>query len=191
MDSVPVQKRALRKEVSARRKGLQMAVMQEAGERMAKQLLTSELYRESNVIFCYVSMPQEPDTRRLIEQMWLDGKTVCVPRCLPGNRMDVQQITSWDDCAPGMLGILEPLESAHKIHPDLIELALIPCVSAWYDGARLGHGGGYYDLFLGSTNAKKVCLCFEALLCTDIPLEDHDIKMEYLATENGLFHCSI
>ena len=40
----------------------------------------SAFFRDAKVIFCYISVEGEPDTARIIEAAFADGKKVCVPR---------------------------------------------------------------------------------------------------------------
>ncbi|HNX98795.1 MAG TPA: 5-formyltetrahydrofolate cyclo-ligase, partial [Candidatus Aminicenantes bacterium] len=52
---------------------------------------------------------------------------------------------------------------------------------------RLGYGGGFYDRFLAETPALKVALAFGMQLVSGIPTAIHDVRMDLLATETGLF----
>jgi 5-formyltetrahydrofolate cyclo-ligase len=49
---------------------------------------------------------------------------------------------------------------------------------------RLGYGGGYYDRLLRThTIPMTIGLCYEMNKYTAIPIEEHDIKMNYIITE--------
>ena len=43
----------------------------------------------AKTVFCFWGIPgKEPDTSRLVEQLVARGKTVCLPRMLPGHLME-------------------------------------------------------------------------------------------------------
>jgi 5-formyltetrahydrofolate cyclo-ligase len=53
------------------------------------------------------------------------------------------------------------------------------------DGRRLGKGGGYYDRFLANLQPRPYCIgvTFAALLLEQIPMEEHDIKMDQVVSD--------
>ena len=97
------------------------------------------------------------------------------------------RISSLDELQPGTLGIPEPVNDRETAGIGSFSLALIPCVSAWKDGRRMGHGVGYYDRFLVDRHCKKFCLCYEALLSEQIPMDAHDIPMDAVVTEREIY----
>ena len=52
-----------------------------------------------------------------------------------------------------------------------------------------GYGGGYYDRYLPRTRCPAVLLCRTHVMREDIPMEDHDVFMDYLITEKGITAC--
>ncbi|MCL2069244.1 MAG: 5-formyltetrahydrofolate cyclo-ligase, partial [Oscillospiraceae bacterium] len=72
-------------------------------------LLASPLYRDCNILICYVSTAREADTRVLIAHALAGGKRVAVPYCIDGTReMHFHIIESLDELIPRAFGILEP-----------------------------------------------------------------------------------
>ena len=63
----------------------------------------------------------------------------------------------------------------------------MPCLAAAKDGRRIGHGVGYYDRVLRLHGCTTLCLCHEALLTDEIPMDAHDVWMDYVVTEKGLY----
>ena len=89
---------------------------------------------------------------------------------------------------PGAYGILEPKEDPERlIQPEAIDFAFIPCISCDRSGRRLGHGGGYYDRYLEKTHCVKAALCREELLVDEIPVEEHDLRMDFVISEKGCY----
>jgi 5-formyltetrahydrofolate cyclo-ligase len=49
-------------------------------------------------------------------------------------------------------------------------------------GYRLGRGKGYYDKLLTQATGKKCGICFECQIVDELPVENHDVKMNYVIT---------
>jgi 5-formyltetrahydrofolate cyclo-ligase len=96
------------------------------------------------------------------------------------------EIKSTADLVPGIWGIPEPALSPGPYELPALDLALVPCVGASPNGARLGHGAGYYDRFFENCETYKLCLCFADLLTDEIPMLPHDTPMDGVITENTL-----
>ncbi len=67
--------------------------------------------------------------------------------------------------------------------PEEIDLAIVPCVAADRRGFRLGHGGGYYDRYLGKLHCPRICLCRGRALLECVPAEEFDLRMDMILTE--------
>ena len=178
-------KKELRKRLRITSGSLSECYKKEAGRLVAKNVTELPLFKKSKTLFIYVSTQSEPATREIIAEAWAQGKAVYVPKCLPENRMQAVRINSFDELHEGAWGIYEPEASDSQSH-DSFDIAVIPCVSAWTDGRRLGHGAGYYDRFLEKCDAVKICLCFEKMLCDEIPVSEHDVYMDYVITEEHI-----
>ena len=183
MESVHDRKKALRKSVSAVLKALPADYRAAASDSIRAQVLASEEYRAAKRIFLYIAMPTEPDTRKIIETALSDGKEVFVPKCVSKTEMIAVRIRSMQDLQSGAYGILEPQDCSETIEPHEPDLIIVPCVSAWTDGRRLGHGAGYYDRFLEGNAEKTLCLCFRKALCAEIPMDENDVFMHRVLCE--------
>lgn len=85
-------------------------------------------------------------------------------------------------------GFLQPHSSAPVVSPDDIDIALLPGLAFDLFGNRLGRGAGYFDRLLRATrtDAKHVGVVAAALVVDRLPADEHDIPVEYLATEEGV-----
>ena len=180
-------KKALRARCREIVKELSPEYIEEASHKIADLLLATDAYKNSNTIFCYMSMGGEPVTDEIIERALEDGKRVGIPLCVGPHDMVVKEYKSGDELARGAFGIREPLAEATEITADEFDLAIVPCVACSEDGRRIGHGAGYYDRFLSVSGFNKIALCFEMLLTDDIPLEDTDVHMDGVATEDSIY----
>jgi len=159
-----------------------------ADEQIRAYLLGLEEYRQAAGVFCFVGMDHEIDTRPFLEQVLADGKELYVPLCTGRRQMQARRITSLAQLKEGTYGILEPAEDTPVIPPERISLAVIPCVTCAHDGRRLGHGGGFYDTyFAGHEDIPSVMICREQIICSEIPVEAHDLRFRTVVTEAGVF----
>ena len=184
-------KKCLRKKAMEIRGGISTEQREKWDAAMYSGIFSSSFFLEAETIFTYVSMKEEPDTGGIIETSWRMGKKVFVPRCISGKerRMEAVEIASWEELSPGTMGIWEPKKALEGRKERGFSLMLIPCVMADKRGGRLGHGAGYYDRFLASAEGVKLCLCYEALLYSKVPMEEKDIFMDYVLTEEGMISC--
>jgi 5-formyltetrahydrofolate cyclo-ligase len=185
--SISQQKQHLRACALALRDAEDAASRSAADARIRARLMALPVYQAAQTVLCYSSRGSEVDTRRFIEDMLEEGKTVCTPRCEGGGIMHAHAITSSGDLEEGKYGIPAPAEESPLILPEALDLILVPCVSCSRQGHRLGYGGGYYDRYLPrASRATSVLVCREGLLAQTLPFEPHDVKANLVVTENEI-----
>lgn len=182
-------KHKLREEISTEVKALPESYCREADEAICKAVLASQVYQNARVIFCYVGSDREIDTTPILRAAIASGKCVTVPLCTEPGIMEARQISSMGDLVSGKYGILAPKLECPLIAPQTLDLTIVPCASGNAKGQRLGYGGGYYDRFLPKTSCPTMLLCRERLSREDIPVEEHDVLMNYFVSEKGLVDC--
>ncbi len=182
-------KQTLRAEMAARVKNLSETYCREADEAICRRVIQSDAYEKAQTIFCYVGTAREIDTMRLIHIMMRDGKKVAVPLCVAAGVMEARRIEGMGDLVSGRYGILAPRLQCPKAEPEEIDLVIAPCCTGNARGHRLGYGGGYYDRFLPQVKCPAMLLCRHQLEREDIPMEDHDVLMDYFVTERGVVDC--
>jgi 5-formyltetrahydrofolate cyclo-ligase len=53
---------------------------------------------------------------------------------------------------------------------------------------RIGYGGGFYDRFLANQpQAKKIGVCFAEGRVDTLPVEDHDVPLDTIVTEDSVY----
>ena len=177
------EKQRIRQETRIISEQLTPEYRKEASKSITGQLLSHPWWKQAKTVMIYWSMPQEPDTRDLMEKALEEGKNLLVPRCLDGKEMTALPLRNLADVEPGLLGI--PVPHRNETEDDIPEpdLIVVPCVAASPDGMRLGHGAGYFDRFLARYSARTVCLCFRALRRASLPAEETDIPMDLVITD--------
>jgi 5-formyltetrahydrofolate cyclo-ligase len=103
--------------------------------------------------------------------------------------MEARAITGFDDLAPGAYGIPEPVEHTELVPADRIDLIILPCMACDKSCRRIGHGAGYYDKYLQHVrkDCRTVAMCYSALLADELPVEEHDMPVDAVVTEDAVY----
>ena len=177
-----ISKSELRKKIRAEARNPDSEYRKNASSVIQSKVIESVEFLNSESVFIYVSTDSEPETGLIIRKALEAGKNVYVPKCTGKTEMKAVRIESTDELVSGYMGIKEPAHDGPTA--DRIDLSVIPCMAASSDGARLGHGAGFYDRFLSNTDTFKMCLCFGRNIYDDIPMSENDIKMDKVITES-------
>lgn len=178
-------KKLLREQFLATINELEPEYINLTNERITEHLLKSQMYKKAKNIFVYISHENEIDTRKIIETALSAGKFVYGPVCLPNRIMEPTRIHSLNDVIIGDKGVPEP-KPGETILPKDIDLTIVPCLSCDLYGYRLGYGGGYYDKYLLDYKNDAVILCRKKLFHSLLPIEEHDICVDYYINEDGM-----
>ncbi|MCF0141269.1 MAG: 5-formyltetrahydrofolate cyclo-ligase [Mogibacterium sp.] len=188
-DSVLEHKRWCRKELRELAKTLGEDYREEAGEAICRKVIELDEFKAAESVFCYINLPGEPSTKSIIEKAVFDGKKVSIPLCTDTSEhiMSARLYEGEESLVSGAYGIMEPSAESKEVDPAEIDLVIAPCVSCDRWCRRLGHGAGYYDRFLSRTDCRVVALCYEKMLCEEVPTEEFDITMYAVITENNIY----
>ena len=191
-------KRALRRKILDERKNINIVKKEEMDNKILDKLYESEYYRKSKKIFIYISYDSEINTKGIINKALEDNKKVYVPRTEFKNRlMDAVEIMSLDNLVESDFGILEPSIKEPYIDPNELDLIVVPGVAFDKQGGRMGYGAGFYDRYfkkISEDNIKKVmkvALAYEFQTLEKVPMNDHDIPVDCIITENEAISCKI
>ena len=168
-------KKALRKEIAAKKALLTQAQIENTSEALAQQLFSHPLYLNANTVYAYLSYNQEVRTAPIIQNALSQGKRVAVPK-IYGTEMRFVYITENSAIAPGYKGIPEPVED--DIAEDRSALVLMPGLAFTLQGQRMGYGGGFYDRFLEKEPHPTLALCFDFQFLPELPTEQHDLPVD-------------
>lgn len=182
-------KKELRAEIAAEVAALSSDYCEKADAAICAAVWESALYQNARTMFCYIGTDREIDTKTLLLRALADGKRLALPLCTGKGIMEAREIRSLDDLVSGKFGIPAPGENCPVVEPELFDLVIVPCSTGNEKGQRLGYGGGFYDRYLGKTICPKVLLCRKALSKDNIPVEEHDLVMDYFVSEDGLVKC--
>lgn len=187
---LPADKNLLRQHFRMLRAKLSEGERRAADAAIAGRMAALPEFAEADGVFTYLSFGDEVDTRELIERAWSLGKTVALPRVVPGTRqMRWYAVDSLDCLERSSFGVEEPpADPAREVTPRDFHtpVALVPGLAFDREGYRLGYGGGFYDTFLPTFPGTSMGLCRAAQLADHLPHEDYDMPVDEVVTEHGL-----
>ncbi len=187
-----LEKNVIRKAVLALREEMKTEEIEEKSQKIMSRLREMVLFQQSLVIMTYVGFGSEVATLPFIAESLALGKRVVVPVCMPKSKeLLISEIKDPKlDLQPqGRIGLLEPpKERLSVIDPQEIDLILMPGIAFDRQGGRVGYGAGYYDRFLASFKKCPllVALSFDCQLVEAVPVEKHDIPVDWIITENEM-----
>ena len=176
-----IQKKELRKEIRARKRDIPVDELREMSRLLCKRLLANERLGNASTVMMYYPLGDEVDVAPVIEQLAESGKTVVLPQVTGEAEMVVRRYTGKADLQEGAYGIMEPCGEIFSDY-ETIDVAIIPGMAFDRRGNRLGRGKGYYDRFLPllPTRVYKIGVCFPFQLLDDIPMEEHDKRVNLI-----------
>ena len=193
MNTVATEKQRLREERLAARETLSEQERSVLDDCITQKLLETPEYAEAITVLTYVSVSSEVSTRMFIERALCDGKTVAVPRCLPGYRLEFVAITSLEQLVVAPFNLLEPSRELPALIEDQMSnaICIVPALLVDTKGYRLGYGAGFYDRFLSTYSGKKICLAYQQNLSkTMLPHTEFDVPVDMVITESGVLTCA-
>jgi len=136
------------------------------------------------VVALYSAIGAEVPTQGLAQALFEQGRTLCLPVVTRRDSPMVFRLWSiGDPLEDDAAGCPAPLELTAEVVPDLI---VTPLVGFDRYGYRLGQGGGYYDrTFAVMPQALRIGLAFAGQEVERLPVEEHDIRLHGILTENG------
>ena len=183
--TLDARKRALRRELSERRRATAPERWLEAGRLVAASVVALPECRRAGRVALYAALPDELPTRPLFGLLRQAGRPVLLPRIV-GERLEFAPIERWEELRPGRYGVPEPPAGRAAIGLEAGDLVVLPGVAFDAAGHRLGRGGGIYDrTFARGTPAGPV-LCGVALelqVVDEVPQGPGDRAVDLVVTE--------
>lgn len=181
-------KSSIRTEYSRYRKDI-LKQRPDLQEKLQKRLGRFLMKNATNGIWAaYCALPDEVDPQPAIEKadrvLWAFPKISekCLEFFIPKK----------EGFVPGQFGILEPGEGARPVLPEEISAYLVPGCVFDPSGNRIGRGKAYYDNYFNQSTSRALkvgvglfCQIYEG----NIPIEEHDVKMDWVITEEQDYQC--
>ena len=164
-------------------------------KRITERLLSMPEFRRADHVMWYVDIRDEVRTTAPLMESLETRAEALIPVC-DGDQLRVFRLSNPSELAPGAFGILEPRPDLRadasrfvdSHHPDLI---VVPGVAFDTRGGRIGYGRGFYDRFFATIDPSAILvgLAFECQIWDQVPVEEHDIPIDWLITEERMIQC--
>jgi 5-formyltetrahydrofolate cyclo-ligase len=132
----------------------------------------------------YLAMADEVEVSDLFTR--LPGWRWVLPRVESGGALTFRdRDEGWETHVWGMR---QPVGSGTEVAIHEIDVFLVPGLAFDRGGGRLGRGRGYYDRILAEKrpDAQTVGVTTEQRIVPDMPLDPHDRRVDWVATESGV-----
>ncbi|WP_306253044.1 5-formyltetrahydrofolate cyclo-ligase [Parvularcula sp. IMCC14364] len=161
----------------------------DAPRHAAAQFIRALAPHPGQTVSVYFPVNNELDTWPLVEALWADDITVCLPVTEKRDAALVFREYGPDtELCEGRYGILVPSPTAPLCSPDII---LCPLLAYKTDGTRLGMGGGYYDRTLNTRRktgpVTAVGYAYADQKAQLLPRDAHDAFLDWIVTERSAF----
>ena len=185
---LPGDKKALRREMVARRDAIPAAQRARIAQMLVAKLVALPEYAAARSVLATMAIGSEWDTRGFIERARADGKAVVLPRVTPAPRhLEIHVVEDMArDLLPGTWDIPEPDPTrCRRVELADVDFALVPALAVDRGGYRLGYGAGYFDRLLTGRGARPHCVTAlpEALVLANVPHDSHDVPVDRVVSE--------
>ena len=153
-----------------------------------QKLIRKKIKKEPVIIALYYPSNFELNILKVLDLKYFSGQTILLPVIEKNNLMKFYPWKKNDVLTVNEFGILEPIKTKAKI-PDVI---MVPLLAFDKDKFRLGYGKGYYDRYLSKyikqyKDIMTVGVAFSFQKHHKIPINQNDIKLDFILTEKGIY----
>jgi 5-formyltetrahydrofolate cyclo-ligase len=185
------EKKILREKAHSARNAL--ADKDEKSLKICERLVAMPGYQSAKAVMFYVDVRSEVRTRHYLPVALNHDKRIVVPYCVD-RELELFLLTDMNQLSLGAFRILEPRAELrglpqHRVDVKELDLIVVPGVAFDRQGGRLGHGFGYYDKLLehARPDTPLVALGFECQIFDTVPMQDHDIYMDQVVSEEAVY----
>lgn len=180
-------KAALRSSILKRRASRSEAERGAVADAIAAHLATAA-FAQVPTVATYLSFTSEPGTGPLIDALLARGTEVLVPVAITDGTLDWVRHTPDAQLTRSALGVSEPI--GPRLGPAALAdagLVIVPALAVDHSGWRLGRGAAYFDRALRHARSPICALIHADELLPSVPHEEHDVPVNLVVTEAGVF----
>lgn len=180
-------KDSLRTACLARRDALDERTRRGASETVCEAVLGWLANHPTAVVSAFWPIRSEIDLRSLMREALARGHGLALPRIDRG-RLTFRAFDGDErSLVDGGFGTRVPAPESELRDPEIV---LVPLAAFDRAGGRIGYGKGYYDGALADLATRRrftsIAVAFETQRVERVPMEAHDWRLDWIATETGL-----
>lgn len=138
-------------------------------ENLVALIRQSDIYINAQNVMIFYPMLHEVDLRGLLN----DKKRFFLPKVI-GKELLVCPYT--ENLQKSEYNVMEPCSK--PVDCSALDLVIVPALMVDRQGYRLGYGGGFYDRFLKTCDAKTLVALPKELFVDVLPKDDFDVKVD-------------
>ena len=151
-------------------------------------LIKSKFKKKKFKLGIYYPSSFEINVLKLLEFNYISNQNILLPIIKENNSMNFFPWKKNEVLQVNKFGMLEPIKSNLNI-PNVMLVPLLVFDSNKY---RLGYGKGFYDRYLNKylkkfKNILTIGVAFSFQKHHNLPVNNYDIKLNYILTEKGIF----
>ncbi|MDR2214510.1 MAG: 5-formyltetrahydrofolate cyclo-ligase [Nevskiaceae bacterium] len=190
-DADAANRRALRRELRARRRAITGRARALASHRVARLIENSGLLKHDARLGLFLSSDEEIDTAPLLALAQARGCRLYLPRITSTRdaRMRFIAFQTGDALREGPWGMIEPA-SGTPINPRALDVVFLPLVGFDDAGHRIGMGKGFYDRHFAHRREPSqlrrpllVGMAYQVQRMSALPHAPHDVPLDAIVTE--------
>lgn len=145
---------------------------------------------DGETVMVFTSKEKEVNTKPLIHSLFEQKNPVVVPIIQKADvSLRLSYLRDFAALVPSTFGVPEPIGSEIPARAEDIDIIILPMLGFDRSGGRIGYGAGYYDRFLAKNpNLKKIGIAFACQEFEGLPVDENDIRMDMIITENGIVY---
>lgn len=182
------EKNRIRQQMREKKVALQPAERLEKSKMICRYVL--DLLRNRETVLVYAAKELEANTTPLIASLLARNTPVVVPIIVKEDvSLRLSYIRDLSVLVPSTFGVPEPI--GNEIPADSVDIGTIILPMLGFDrkGGRLGYGAGYYDRFLAKNpQIRKIGIAFSCQEAERVPVDENDVPMNYIITEEGIVY---
>ncbi len=155
---------------------------------LTRQLIALTSTLGPRELTCYLSTPDEPDTRPFLEWTSARGLRVLLPISRDDGLLDWAPFDADDE---GVDAVGMPVPTSELVSPIALNdvgLIIVPAAAVDRTGMRMGWGRGYFDKTLGSMDRRPpvFAVVFDGEVLDELPRETHDQGVDGVVTPSAI-----
>src|SRR5690606_22090071 len=147
---------------------------------LTEQLISLVHQVQASSVSCYLSAPDEPNTRGFLNWAFDNNVEVLFPISRADGLLD-WVVGDGESEQIGLFGVPEAVgEVLSPLAINSVDLILVPAAAVDQEGYRMGWGRGYYDRTIGSMESRPpvYAVVFDQEILDRVPREDHDAQVD-------------